>query len=160
LIGQSNTSTTLYLNVIRNRTILSHGKYLRQLTTSSTTLSALISYLESTWTSIIEEYIEFNKVKSEAISSLQQFIDEEPRDPPPWWNENMKTDVEGAMLCLLLTGVSEPGIIKWFEEKFATVVSIPAFTTDTAKCQKMAETNSRWLRCDSHIHSRTYPSGL
>ena len=124
LIGRSTSSTNLSLNFLQNRTILSHGKYLRQLTTASTTLSALISYLHSTWTSVIEEYIEVNKVKSDAISKLIQYINEDPQDPPPWWDEKYKTDVEGAMLCLLMTGVSEPGIIQWFTEKFISIVCL------------------------------------
>jgi hypothetical protein len=44
---------------------------------------------------------------------------------PEWWTEEWKSDFEGALLCLLMTGVSEPEIVKWFEDKFVTVVRTP-----------------------------------
>jgi hypothetical protein len=122
LVGRSSTSTNLYLNFFVNRTLLSHGKTLRQLTASSTNINALLEYLSETWNSITEEWIEVEKVRGDAYSKLVQYLDEDPETRPSWWNDDYKSDPEGALLCLLMTGVSEPAVIKWFSEKFISVV--------------------------------------
>ena len=96
--------------------------------------------------------MEVNKVKSDVISKLVDSINEDPEDPPPWWDQNMKSDVEGAMFCLLMTGVSEPGLIEWFEDKFASVVSPAISKFDKAKRQKMGKKDSRRVRCDSDVY--------
>ena len=123
LLARSTTSTNLYLNFLTNRTLLSHGTTLRQLTASSTNINALLAYLEGTWTSIAEEWSEVEKVRSEFVSKLIQYVDEMPDNRPAWWNDDYETDLEGSLLSLLMTGVSEPGVFKWFTEKFITVVS-------------------------------------
>jgi hypothetical protein len=122
LIGRSSTSTNLYLNFFFNRTLLSHGKTLRQLTASSTNINALLEYLSETWTSISEEWSVVENVREDAYAKLVQYLDEEPESKPSWWNSDYKSDPEGALLCLLMTGVSEPAVIKWFTEKFISVV--------------------------------------
>jgi len=96
-------------------------------------LNALLSYLEVTWTSIIEEYIEVDKIKNDVTVKLSQYLNEDPDDKPTWWNEDCKQSDSGALLCLLMTGVSEPGVIKWFTEKFVTVVCIPSDRSDESK---------------------------
>jgi Anaphase-promoting complex, cyclosome, subunit 4 len=121
-VGRSSTSTNLYLNFFINRTLHSHGKTLRQLTTSSTTLNALLAYLEATWISITEEWLEVEKVRRDVVLKLKQYLNEDPEDKPSWWNDECKQTPESALLCLLVTGVSEPGVIKWFSEKFVNVV--------------------------------------
>ena len=122
LVGRSSISNNLYLNFFINNTLQTHGKTLRQLTASSTNVNALATYLEMTWTSIAEEWIEVERVRNDAVLKLTQYLDEEPEDKPSWWTDDCKTDLEGALLCLLMTGASEPGIVKWFTEKFVTVV--------------------------------------
>ena len=71
---------------------------------------------------MVEEWIEVEKVRSDHVMKLLQFLDEEPESKPSWWTEDYKSDYEGALLCLLMTGVSEPGVVKWFTDKFVTVV--------------------------------------
>ena len=81
-------------------------------------------------------------MKADAVLKLKEFVNEEPPDKPSWWSNDCKTDSEGALLCLLMTGVSEPGIVKWFTEKFVTVVR--AFCSDLltkAKRTEMGEEN-------------------
>ena len=85
-------------------------------------MNTLLTELEAAWTAIVEEWQEVEKIRSDTVQRLYQYVNEEPEDPPSWWTEDCKADVEGALLCLLMTGVSEPGIVKWFTEKFATVV--------------------------------------
>ena len=103
-------------------TLQFHGKTLRKLTASSNTLNGLIVYLTEIWTSVVEEWIEVEKVRADHVTKLFQFLDEEPESKPSWWTEEYKSDYEGALLCLLMTAVSEPGVVKWFTEKFVTVV--------------------------------------
>jgi Anaphase-promoting complex, cyclosome, subunit 4 len=136
LVGRSSTSANLYLNFFENRTLRLHGKTLRQLTASSTDITALLTYLEVTWTSITEEWQEVEKVKSDAVQKLSQYLNLEPEDKPSWWNEDFKTDVEGALLCLLMTGVSEPGVVKWFTERFISVVCVEIYLSDRSKTPK------------------------
>ena len=85
-------------------------------------MSTLLTELEAAWTAIAEEWQEAEKMRSDAVQRLYQYINEEPEDKPSWWNEEYKADPQGALLCLLMTGVSEPGVVKWFTEKFVTVV--------------------------------------
>ena len=61
-------------------------------------------------------------MRSEVISKLHQYVNEDPEDKPSWWNEDYKSDVKGALLCVLMTGMSEPGVVKWVTEKFITLV--------------------------------------
>lgn len=146
LVGRSSTSTNLYLNFFANHTLRSHGKTLRQLTASSTTINALLAYLEGTWTSIAEEWHEVEKVRTDVVSKLTQYLNEEPEDKPFWWSDEWKTDADGALLCLLMTGVSEVGVIKWFTEKFATVVYYSRFIKlMEAKYKKVGEADIGWL---------------
>jgi phage gp46-like protein len=85
-------------------------------------MNALVAYLEGTWTSIADEWVEVEKTRTDTLSKLMQYLDEEPEDKPSWWNDEYKSDTEGALLCLLMTGLSEPGVVKWFTEKFVSVV--------------------------------------
>jgi hypothetical protein len=147
LLGRSTTSTNLYLNFFTNRTLLSHGTTIRQLTASSTNINTLLAYLEGTWTSIAEEWVEVEKVRFDVMSKLKEYIDEEPDHRPDWWSEEWKSDAEGALLCLLMTGVSEPGVAKWFTDKFISVVYHNDSLT-VAKRKEMGEKNSRWMRRD------------
>ena len=116
------------------------------MTASSTTINALLAYLEGTWTSIAEEWHEVEKVRTDVVSKLTQYLNEEPEDKPFWWSDEWKTDADGALLCLLMTGVSEVGVIKWFTEKFATVVYYSrSIKLMEAKYKKVGEADIGWL---------------
>jgi hypothetical protein len=67
------------------------------------------------------------KVRFDVMSKLKEYLDEEPDHKPDWWSDEWKSDSEGALLCLLMTGVSEPGVAKWFTEKLVSVVPLNDF---------------------------------
>lgn len=142
MVGRSSTSTNLYLNFFLNRTLQSHGKTLRQLTSSSSTLNALLAYIKATWISITEEWHEVQKIKIDVVQKLSTFLYEDPEDKPTWWNKECKQDSEGALLCLLMTGVSEHGVIKWFTEKFVTVVVALMNVVDGSKMSRNGKRES------------------
>jgi Anaphase-promoting complex, cyclosome, subunit 4 len=122
ILGKSTSSPALHLNFFLNNTLHSHGQTLRQLTSSSTTLDALLAYLEATWTSITDEWTEVEKVRRDVVSNLTQCLDQDPERIPTWWTDEYKQDASSALLCLLMTGASEPEVVQWFSEKFATMV--------------------------------------
>lgn len=70
---------------------------------------------------------------------------------PEWWTEEWKTDFEGGLLCLLMTGVSEPEIVTWLTEKFVTVVRtlgiFRLWRLIVGKCKEMGEEDIRRIRC-------------
>jgi hypothetical protein len=87
----------------------------------------LLAYLEATWISITDEWHEVEKYRKDVIIKLSQYLNEDPEDKPTWWNDDCKQNPEGALLCLLMTGASEPGVIKWFNEKFISIVCLRKF---------------------------------
>ena len=99
-------------------------------------MNALVAYLSKAWYSVMEEWLELENVKADVVLKLKELLNEDPLDPPSWWNEDCKTDSEGALLCLLMTGVSEPGVIKWFTEKFVTVVCVTIGFTNESKIRE------------------------
>jgi Anaphase-promoting complex, cyclosome, subunit 4 len=122
ILGKSTSSTALHLNFFLNNTLHSHGLTLRQLTSLSTTLNALLAYLEETWSAIPDEWTEVEKVRRDVVSKLTEYLDEDPERIPRWWTNENKQDASSALLCLLMTGASEPEVVQWFAEKFGTVV--------------------------------------
>lgn len=78
-------------------------------------------------------------MRTDVVSKLKQYLNEDPEDKPSWWNDECKQHSEGALLCLLMTGVSEPGVVKWFNEKFVSVVCYLKVFLTQAKCKEMAE---------------------
>jgi Anaphase-promoting complex, cyclosome, subunit 4 len=123
VISRSN-ATTIHLNLIENRTSRLHGKTLRQLTAASTDVNTLLTSIETAWITIIEEWQELEKARFETVDKLTKYTNEEITHKPSWWSEVHEADVEGSMLCLLMTGLSEPSIVKWVTEAFATVVCV------------------------------------
>lgn len=122
ILGTSTSTPALHLNFFLNNTLHSHGQTLRQLTSSSTTLNALLAYLDATWTSITDEWTEVEKIRGDVVTHLTQSLDQDPEPIPTWWTDEYKQDASSALLCLLMTGASEPEVAQWFTEKFATVV--------------------------------------
>ena len=122
ILGKSPSNSALHLNFVLNKTLHSHGQTLRQLTSSSTTLNALLAYLEATWTSIIDEWTEVEKVRRDVVAKLTGYLEADPERRPTWWTREDKQDASSALLCLLMTGASEPEVVQWFSEKFASVV--------------------------------------
>jgi len=123
----------------------SHGKTLRQLTTASTTINSLLTNLRETWISIVEERFEIEKMYSNAIASLAQYLAEEPPEKPSWWSEEDNSNMEGALLLLLMTGTSEPGVVKWISEKFISLVSVLKINVlIKANCKEMGKEDTRW----------------
>jgi hypothetical protein len=102
----------------------SHGKTLRQLTASSTTINALLEYLEGTSRLIAEEWIDVEKARMDSVSALTQYLNEDPEDKPMWWNDDEKTDVEGALLSTLMTCYLDVGVINWFQYELLSVVRL------------------------------------
>lgn len=102
----------------------------------------------------MEEWVEVEQVRSEVVTKLNEYLDEEPDHPPEWWTDEWKSDAEGALLCLLMTGVSEPGVAKWFTEKIVSVVCHSVILT-VAKRKEMGEEDSRRIRCNQNPHPRT-----
>ena len=111
----------------------SHGKTLRQLTASSTTINSLLAYLENAWISIVEERYEVEKMRSTAVENLIQYLNEDPEEKPSWRTDNNKIDMEGALLLLLMTGASEPGVAEWISRSFASLVYTLEYRSDRSK---------------------------
>ena len=72
----------------------------------------------------MEEYTEIEKVRADYIAKLVLYLNEDPPEKPEWWTEQDRATPEGALLGLLMTGLSEQGVLKWFTEKFMSVQNV------------------------------------
>src|SRR5579859_4670066 len=78
LLSHSPNDNGLYMNFLQMETLQSHGPTLRQLTSSSTTLNALLDSAWTTWSSLVDEWTEVEKVKKDVVSKLREYLAEDP----------------------------------------------------------------------------------
>lgn len=81
--------------------------------------------MTSTFHSLIEEWAEVERIRAECVDKLVAYLNEDPPEKPAWWvDERERTSAEGGLLVLLMTGLSEPGVLKWFMDKFISVQNV------------------------------------
>jgi len=72
-------------------------------------------------------------MRSTAVENLIQYLNDDPEEKPSWRTDNNKIDMEGALLLLLMTGASEPGVAEWISRSFASLVYTLEYRSDRSK---------------------------